>query len=178
MIRIGARPDAGFDDPLRMLSDCHRRIERFLRVFLNVAREAASDGPLGADEREALAAALRYFAESAPLHTRDEDESLFPRLRRACAGEARVALERLDDDHRIAEDEHAAAEAIGRRWLAEGHLPAEARAALVALLESLQERYRAHILLEDTVVFPLAAGALDPDDLLRLGGEMRQRRGL
>jgi hypothetical protein len=28
-IQIGAKPDNGFDDPIGMLKDCHRRIEHF-----------------------------------------------------------------------------------------------------------------------------------------------------
>jgi len=32
-IQIGAKPDSGFDDPIGMLKDCHRRIERFLGIL-------------------------------------------------------------------------------------------------------------------------------------------------
>jgi hypothetical protein len=39
-VQIGARPDSGFDDPIGMLKDCHRRIERFLGILCQVARQA------------------------------------------------------------------------------------------------------------------------------------------
>jgi len=40
-LQIGQRPDHGFAQPLGLLSDCHRRIEHFLRVLLAINREAA-----------------------------------------------------------------------------------------------------------------------------------------
>lgn len=40
MIQFGALPAAGFDEPVQMLSDCHRRIEQFLESFLDVAKNA------------------------------------------------------------------------------------------------------------------------------------------
>ncbi len=39
MVHLGSEPQAGFDEPLRLLSDCHRRIEHFLGILLKVARE-------------------------------------------------------------------------------------------------------------------------------------------
>ena len=71
---------ADFTDPIAMLNDCHRRIERFLGVLVNLSRERHV-GELGEPARSALAAALHYFDAGAPLHTADEEESLFPRLR-------------------------------------------------------------------------------------------------
>ena len=52
-IQIGGRPDHGFHEPLGLLSDCHRRIERFLHVLVAVERQA-SGGPLGPGDRRAL----------------------------------------------------------------------------------------------------------------------------
>ena len=39
-IQIGAKHDSGFDDPIGMLTDCHRRIERFVHIFFRVAEQA------------------------------------------------------------------------------------------------------------------------------------------
>jgi hypothetical protein len=36
---IGRRPDHGFDEPLGLLSDCHRRIEDFLQVLITLAEQ-------------------------------------------------------------------------------------------------------------------------------------------
>ena len=39
-IQIGAKLDSGFDDPIGMLKDCHRRIESFLGIFCVVVDRA------------------------------------------------------------------------------------------------------------------------------------------
>ena len=43
-VQIGAKPDSGFDDPLGMLKDCHRRIEHFLGILRLVAERATGAG--------------------------------------------------------------------------------------------------------------------------------------
>ena len=54
------------------MSDCHRRIERFLTVLVRVAERGSLEG----EARGAFEAALRYFRDAAPKHTADEEESL------------------------------------------------------------------------------------------------------
>ncbi|MFW6033385.1 MAG: hypothetical protein ACOCTI_08440, partial [Phycisphaeraceae bacterium] len=71
-IEIGQQPDSGFDQPMNLLSDCHRRIERFLGAMLSVTRNRRG-GELDDRSREALEKALRYFSAAAPHHTEDED---------------------------------------------------------------------------------------------------------
>ena len=57
-VNLGDEPQAGFDRPMELLRDCHRRIERFLGVLLRVAAERYG-GPLDNEQREAIAASLR-----------------------------------------------------------------------------------------------------------------------
>ena len=100
-IQIGQPPGHDFDEPLGLLSDCHRRIEHFLHVLAVVDAEAAG-GPLTLTHRSALEASLRYFAIAAPKHTADEEESLFPRLRGSsdpAAVAAMTLVDRLEHDH-------------------------------------------------------------------------------
>ncbi len=84
---IGAPRERGFDQPLGVLSDCHRRVEKFLAILEAIA---ATDPTRELDpgERASLCLALDYFRDSAPKHTADEEESLFPRLRVAGGGSA------------------------------------------------------------------------------------------
>src|SRR5262245_54334049 len=100
LIKIGQASDHSFDEPLGLLSDCHRRIQHFLHVLETIA---ASDAhALTAVERTALDNARTYFATAAPRHTADEEESLFPRLRAAADPAVQHALEivdRLEHDH-------------------------------------------------------------------------------
>ena len=104
-VQIGATAH-NFSDPTGLLSDCHRRIEMFLRSLQAVASEGQQ---LDDERRRALDLALRYFRESAPKHTADEEESLFPRLRSVGDPELKTALEKveaLERDHREADALH------------------------------------------------------------------------
>src|SRR5690606_30622342 len=109
-IQLNAQPLADFDRPIDMLEDCHRRIERFLRMLQAVTLAATNDGRMTEDAADALQIALRYFRNAAPKHTADEEESLFPRMR--ATGDPRVAsvlgkLDELERDHDRAQQLHA-----------------------------------------------------------------------
>lgn len=177
---LGAKPQSGFDDPLGLLSDCHRRIESFLGVLIRVA-DRAMGGELQPDQREALEAALRYFKEAAPKHTRDEEDSLFPRLREVPDRRVQAALRavtRLEHDHAVTDTLHARVDELGRRWLTKGRLGPREAARLGSLLLRLQKLYQEHIALEDQQVFPLAAQTLEASQLRAVGAEMAARRGV
>src|SRR6476659_9324307 len=92
-VQIGAKAHS-FSDPTGLLSDCHRRIEMFLGSLQRIAD--VIDRPLTEEARSALESGLRYFRESAPKHTADEEESLFPRLRQIQDSEIENALASLD----------------------------------------------------------------------------------
>jgi hemerythrin-like domain-containing protein len=179
-VKIGQPTDHGFDSPLGLLSDCHRRIEQFLSVLVTIA-DVRGGGELPAEDRRALEGALHYFQAAAPRHTADEEESLFPRLRAsgdAGAAGALDALRRLESDHKIAEDHHDMVECLARRWLSAGTLSGRDTHLLREHLGALVRLYREHIAIEDTELFPAAARLLSPDDLRAVGREMAGRRNV
>ena len=179
-VSIGQTPEHSFDEPIGLLSDCHRRIEKFLGVQVEVAATARG-GVLDGRQREALEKSLRYFHEAAPWHTADEESSLFPRLRSSddpAAREALAQVDRLEADHRDAEADHAEVERIIRRWLDTGELAGEETERLLDLLRRLRSMYREHIALEDEVLFPLAERLLSAAELGSVGREMAERRGV
>ena len=162
-VSIGARPESGFDQPLGLLGDCHRRIECFLGVLITVV-EQAQGGALNEEQRRALEVALRYFREAAPRHTQDEEESLFPRMRACPDVRVRAALDKLaglEADHARAQAGHEEVDRLGREWLQAGALDPAAADRLRTVLSELRSLYAAHIHLEDTELFPLA-GATQP----------------
>lgn len=174
-VQIGGKPDSGFDDPLGMLADCHRRIERFLHMLRRVAEQA--DGrALSAEEVDAVDAALRYFHEAGPRHNRDEEESLFPRLRDSQAAQVVGQVEHLEAEHQQTEALHKEAAELFARWEAEAALEGADRARLRAVTTRLEEIYREHIRLEEEVVFPCAARILDRDAVAAIGAEFKARR--
>ncbi|HLJ48341.1 MAG TPA: hemerythrin domain-containing protein [Bryobacteraceae bacterium] len=177
-VQIGEKKQAGFDDPLGMLSDCHRRIERFLAALLLISRSKRG-GELSQGEKETLSSALEYFRTSGPRHTADEEESLFPRMRNcAAAAKALERIEALESDHTAASQAHDEVDALGRRWLETGHLAESDAARMAALLDTLSALYARHIEIEDQQVFPLAGQALEASDVSAIGDEMARRRGL
>jgi hemerythrin-like domain-containing protein len=180
LVKIGQSLDHGFDAPLGLLSDCHRRIEHFLKVLVTVADVRRGAALLPADRR-ILEAALHYFRTAAPRHSADEEQSLFPRLRRSTDPAAVAALERLDAleaDHREAEDHHDAVDVLARRWMEEGTLgPGDAR-SLREHLVALERLYRRHIAVEDHELFPAAGRLLTPVEIAAVGREMAARRNI
>lgn len=181
-IEIGHEGDHGFEQPLGLLSDCHRRIERFLHAMLVVSSEERGR-PVGPAGRHALLQATAYFRTAAPQHTADEEESLFPKLRECSVGDdsgLAVTIDALERDHRRTESEHARVDALVGRWLAleRDGLPEKEGRELVARLESLERIYSDHIRIEDEKLFPAARRMLAPHDLEELGRAMAERRGL
>lgn len=179
-IQIGAKPESNFADPIGLLTDCHRRIERFLSVLAQIAAQARG-GALNEEQRRALDTALRYFREAAPKHTADEEETLFPRMRRMENDKVRAVLARVDAleaDHERADRAHAEVDGLGTTWLQAGSLPEADAARLSELMQDLQKLYRAHIAIEEGEVFPAAARGLEAGERKKAGEEMAARRGL
>jgi len=179
MIQIGQKASPTFQQPLELLSDCHRRVESFLRALTLVA-EQAKGGKLNQRQREALETGLRYFREAAPKHTADEEESLFPRMRSLDSDAARNALARiesLEGDHQRAQSGHEIVERLGRQWLAKGEISPEDAEHMLETLYDLQALYEKHIAVEDNEIFPLAKEVLDARTLSDVGREMAERRG-
>ena len=178
LIKIGQRPEHGFDEPLGLLSDCHRRIEHFLRVLVALADQVGG-GTLDASQRSQLQSALTYFSVAAPKHTADEEESLFPRLEAHEGAEAKAALDlvrRLERDHDEADARHRAVDLLGRRWLDNGRLDEADVHLLRNHFQRLRTLYEAHIAVEDGELFPAAARLLSASDIESIGREMAGRR--
>ena len=179
-IQIGHQGDHGFEQPLGLLSDCHRRIERFLNAMLVVSREQKGR-LLGAEERSALKRATVYFQTAAPLHTADEEQGLFPLLR-SHAGDQEPELvgklDALESEHHSNEAVHAKVDTFVGRWLEHGALPERDALELIELLESLEQVYTDHVRIEDEQIFPAAARLLSAHVLEDLGRQMAERREL
>jgi hemerythrin-like domain-containing protein len=174
-IQIGAKPDCGFDDPLGMLKDCHRRIERFLHILCVVADTAAGRA-LTEEEIAAVQSALAYFRSGGQRHTEDEERSLFPRLRAGDACGQLVEMSGLIDDHSIANGLHWTVEKLYQAWMAGGFANPEDSGQLAAATLRLKRLYEAHIKIEEEIVFPRAAQVLSIDAVAAMGREFRARR--
>ena len=175
-IQIGAKPDAGFDDPIGMLKDCHRRIEQFLHVLCLVV-ERAPGRKLTEEEAGAVKSALNYFRVGGQRHTADEEESLFPRMRaEQTTATALKEIDVLESGHRQADDLHVAVEKLYTSWLEGRALSAEELDQLRTATERLKQLYEGHIRIEENLVFPRASEGLDSQTIAMIGEEFRARR--
>ena len=177
-VQIGTKTH-NFTDPTGLLSDCHRRVEMFLGTLDAVAK--VIDRPATEETSRALESALRYFGQAAPKHTADEEESLFPRLRRIDDPEVQSALEQLDrleDDHRWAAPLHAEVERLGAQYLSNACL---SDAEIVEFRDSvarLASMYKQHLGVEDELIFPLASRMLSDTEKAAIANEMADRRNV
>jgi iron-sulfur cluster repair protein YtfE (RIC family) len=171
---IGLGKPAAQGDAVELLLECHGRIRSFLALARRLA-EARGETP------EALADAAqrvhRYFTLALPLHARDEEESLVPRLRgREPALEA--ALDSMVREHA----EHqaplgalvGACDEVARD---PGRQPGLARILAQATGE-LERHFEGHLAREEGVIFPAVRRLLDGAADAAIVRELRLRRGV
>ena len=167
-------------ESLTLLSDCHRRIERFLYVLIAVSRQCLGT-ELNHEQQRAVETALQFFREAAPRHELDEEESLFPRMR--ASGSPLVErvlnrLETLEEEHPILDLNHREIESFFKLWILRGWLSEHEGHHLRAALSKLSRMYHKHIHLEETEVFPLAMEVLKPFEIESIRHEMAARRDM
>lgn len=167
-------PAAGFDQPFEMLTACHERVERTLRLLQKLVDHVEKNG---SDEqaRSAASDVLRYFDVAAPMHHDDEELHVFPLLLAQGDASLSAQVHRMQADH----------QRMNKVW-SELRIPltalANARGADVNLAKFRQKSqafcdvYASHLETEEQVLFPAAARLKKPDELQRMGDDMRRRR--
>jgi iron-sulfur cluster repair protein YtfE (RIC family) len=161
------------EDAVGLLLECHDRI----RAFLALARRIAEAGAADRDGvPEAAARVRRYFTEALPLHARDEEESILPRLR-GLDPAVDAELEAMVREHAGHEPPLAAlVDACEEVARAPGRL--EELAPIVDRATGELERHFAeHLRREEAVIFPAVRRLLAPSDDAAIVREIRGRRG-
>jgi len=161
-----------FDDPLGMLSACHRRIERQLATLARLQRHLPEHG-CDTDARAAARGIVKYFDTAAPNHHADEEESVFPRLEDAVPARPVTLIAELEREH----------EALAAYWRKLRPLLAGIAAGQRANLAPKQvaeivTAYEGHIAREESELIPLAARTFDAATIAAIGREMAQRRSV
>lgn len=174
-VQIGTKPDSGYEDPLGMLHDCHRRIERFLDLLYSIGT-MENVRPLSMEEAQAVERALVYFRTAGPKHNADEENSVFPRLRPHLSSTEIEHIERLEKDHDKAAHLHDSVDLIFTSWMTSRELRTKDHQLLQSNLKQLVAIYQEHIKMEEGTVFPLAAKHLNPESIKAIGKEFEQRR--
>ena len=165
---------APFEEPPEMLAACHDSIEAQLRTLEKLVEHVIANGA-DPSAREAAARVMRYFDTAGVEHHRDEDEEIFPLLRRIAGERERpevsAVINGLEQDHATM---HAQWSRLRERLdaIAAGR-DARLEAGEVAPFAWL---YRRHIEKEAALVLPFAREAIGERDRAELGRRMARRR--
>lgn len=170
----GSAPGVGFDDPLVLLAQCHRRVEQQCATLTRLVPHLIQHG---SDEaaREAAAAVLRYFCSAAVLHHADEEQDLLPALLESVGGSDASCLrdmaERLLSDH----------DRLAVRWAPLRQALTRIAAGETLTLDASQvaefgRLYAEHIAFEESQLLPMAQRLLSAQALQAMGTAMRERR--
>jgi hemerythrin-like domain-containing protein len=171
MLHAIGRKQRNSGDLVDMLVDCHVRIRTFSALAVAVSERA--DTPV-VEVADVCTRVERYFADALPLHVRDEEESVLPRLRgRSPAVDA--ALARMHEQHEMHVD------LLGRLLVSSAALRArpgdpDARSALHAVAHPLQSVFEPHLQAEEEIIFPAIRTLLSAEDQQAIIGELRARR--
>ena len=140
-----------------LLLGCHQRIRHFTGVAVKLAH---AQGATPDEIAQAAAGVHRYYSVSLPLHEADEDQTLHPRLGAVADDRVRHALLAMGDQHQAIDE------------LIERLLPLlvmvknnpdtlhAVGAEMCSITKALDEMFRAHLQMEEEVIFPAIRSAL------------------
>lgn len=168
---IEPSPPGLLREPLEFLFAEHYRHRQMCRVLEYLAAAPVFDATLVATTDD-------FLHRDLALHILDEEQDLFPFLRKRCDAEDEIdgVLDRLSADHAADQDQarivRAFLVAALDRKVAPSTFPGCAEA-----FQHLARLEKNHVALENAVVMPLARRRLSPSDLETLSRSMAARRG-
>lgn len=171
-------------DPKAPFGKCDHRLLKSPIDFIHAEHmrhrelcQAAEEVALAETFDALLGDAIATFLEmDMALHVIDEEEDLFPMLRRRVEPGAVRIIGLLSGEH-AADEVLARTLSTGlRKALTDGapSLPEPLRNALL----TFADRERRHLTVENAIVLPLATKCLTPRDLIELSRRMAGRRGI
>jgi iron-sulfur cluster repair protein YtfE (RIC family) len=160
-------------DAVDLLLGCHQRIRHFTSVAVKLAH---AQGAAADEVAQAAAGVHRYYSVSLPLHEADEDQTLHPRL-------SGVADERVSHALLAMGDQHQAIDELIERLLPllvmvknnPDTLPVVG-GEMCAITRALDEMFRAHLQMEEEIIFPAIRSALPENAQAEMLREMQERR--
>ena len=171
---IALRPSTSdqFLDPLQFIRAEHdRQFEMGGRLLELAADQQLRSVIEWADEL------ILFLKTDLPLHHKDEEDDLFPKLRELCSKDESIdqILAELDQDHAV-ESFLVRNVVIDLKTIVGGETLGQPE-RLFMDLRVFAEGQRRHLTWENKVVLPLASKRLGHEDLERMGRTMAARRG-
>lgn len=169
---IDALPPELVLDPLNWLFAEHYRHRQLCQLIERVGTAAVF-------LREEAQTIVDFLSHDMVLHVIDEEDDLFPLLRRRClpTDELDAVLGTLSAEHRDDLNHAQALIALLQKALADGEAPGQGPETR-RLFTEFTLRERRHIALENAVVLPIARLRLRAPDLRSLSLRLAARRGV
>jgi iron-sulfur cluster repair protein YtfE (RIC family) len=169
---IEAMPAELLREPLVWFFAEHYRHRAACKRLRELARSVAFD-------EAALQDLLHFLNNDLPLHVIDEEDDLFPLLRRRCQADDQIeaVLGMLSGEHASDLHDAAAVRSLIATALTDCRGPAVYTEAAQLILPFCRSQER-HIAVENAVVLPIARARLNEADLHNLGRRLAARRGL
>lgn len=169
---IEPSPPELLKEPLDFIFAEHFRHRQMCRILMYLARTHEFEGAL-------IASTDDFIRYDLALHVIDEEEDLFPLLRRRCEADDSIeeVLGRLSADHALDQEYARAVRAVFSLALQRREPPSTLPGGADALTR-LAEQERSHMALENAVVMPLARRRLSSADLSALAIRLAARRGV
>jgi iron-sulfur cluster repair protein YtfE (RIC family) len=168
-----SKPSSKSEDAVDLLLGCHQRIRHFTSVATKLAH---AQGATADEVSQAAEVVHRYYSVSLPLHEADEDKTLHPRLDVVADERVHYALLAMGDQHQAIDE------------LLERLLPllvlvknnpemiGEAGGEMCSITTALDEMFRAHLQMEEDVIFPAIRTLLPAAVREAMLAEMQMRR--
>ena len=142
-------------------------VHRALIGALDAAPGYVAKADLDPERVEVIGSFYENVIEFLHVHHTGEDELIYPVLEQRCA-ESRLDLERIDDQHKLLHAPMDAGRSTIAAWRA-APSPETAQAVIDAMA-SIAEPLRPHLAEEETVVLPIAAKSMSPEEWGALSG--------
>jgi iron-sulfur cluster repair protein YtfE (RIC family) len=169
---IERSPAALLKEPLEFLFAEHYRHRQMCKILEHLAAAPTFEPVL-------IASTDDFIRYDLALHVIDEEEDLFPLLRRRCSPDDDVedVLGRLSLDHAMDQELARGVRAIFAEALAKRTPPSQLPGG-PEILRRLARQEKGHMALENAVVMPLARRRLTASDLEGLSIRLAARRGV
>jgi hemerythrin-like domain-containing protein len=142
-------------------------VHKALIGALDAAPAYVAKADLDSERVELISSFYENVIEFLHVHHTGEDELIYPVLEQRCA-ESRSDLERIDDQHKLLHAPMDAGRSAIAAWRA-APSPETAQAVIDAIA-SIAEPLRPHLAEEETVVLPIAAKSMSPEEWGALSG--------
>jgi hemerythrin-like domain-containing protein len=170
-----AQESPGFDRPLDLIRQTHRRLEQRCALMQRLVGHLQEKG-CDADARATAGHIVRFFDEDVTRHHEDEDQEFYQAVAEAAPAKSRPVIAKLVADLRR---EHDQLQAVWRDVLRPqltGIMAGRVQALSRQAVDRCETLYVSHVEREEQILLPIAEKHLSDARIEQLGRGMADRR--